>query len=96
MRVEEEPLTVKSLNSGDSFILDEGKKLVVWTGQSAHRLEKAKALDVVKALRDDRQGKAEVRFFSAESLMRGREAPNGWLKGRAWDMGLLQFCGINS
>jgi hypothetical protein len=68
VRVEEVPMTVKSLNSGDSFILDEGKKLVVWTGQSTHRLEKAKALDVVKALRDDRQGKAEVTFSQQHLL----------------------------
>lgn len=61
MRVEEVPLSVTSLNSGDSFIVDAGKKLYVWTGKSAHRSEKAKALDVVKALRDDRQGKPEVR-----------------------------------
>lgn len=57
------PLTTKSLNSGDAFVLDANNKIFVWSGKEAHRLEKAKALDVATALRDDRQGKAEVWRF---------------------------------
>lgn len=58
--MEDVPLSTQSLNSGDSFVLDLGTKLFVWSGKEAHRLEKAKALDVATALRDDRQGKPEV------------------------------------
>jgi Gelsolin repeat len=61
VRVEEKPLSTQSLNSGDSFVLDLGQKIFVWSGKEAHRLEKAKALDVATAVRDDRQGKPEVK-----------------------------------
>eukprot|EP00884_Botryococcus_braunii_P011402 jgi/Botrbrau1/20262/Bobra.31_1s0047.1 len=68
VRVEDVSLSTNSLNSGDSFVLDLGTKLFVWSGKEAHRLEKAKALDVATALRDDRQGKPELIFLDEEDV----------------------------
>ena len=39
-------LSSTSLNSGDVFVLDCGKKIYVWNGSEANRMEKAKGLDV--------------------------------------------------
>ena len=50
------PVEVASLNSGDVFILDTGKVLYQWNGKDASRQEKAKALDVTLAIKDDEHG----------------------------------------
>ncbi|KAK9823452.1 hypothetical protein WJX72_002867 [[Myrmecia] bisecta] len=60
VRVAEVPMQVSSLNSGDCFILDLGTSLYSWMGSGTHRVEKAKALEVVLALKDDRMGLPEV------------------------------------
>lgn len=55
------PLDVKSLNSGDVFILDAGRDIFQWNGQQASRVEKSKGLEVSKQIRDqERGGKAQI------------------------------------
>jgi hypothetical protein len=50
-----------SLNSGDVFILDAGLKLYQWNGKGSNKYERAKALDVVKRIKDnERGGRAEI------------------------------------
>jgi len=49
------------LNKGDVFILDAGLKLYQWNGEKSSRAERAKALEVIKQIRDEeRGGKASV------------------------------------
>ena len=49
------------MNSGDCFILDLGLTIYVWNGSGAGRLEKMKALDVARRIRDEeRGGKAKL------------------------------------
>ena len=49
------------MNSGDCFILDLGLTLYVWNGAEAGRMEKIKALDVARRIRDEeRGGKAKL------------------------------------
>ncbi len=49
------------MNHGDGFILDLGLKLWVWQGEEAGKMEKIKALEVARRIRDEeRGGRAEV------------------------------------
>jgi len=66
VRVTEVPMSRKSLNSGDVFILDAGLKLWSWQGAKASGQEKVKAASVMQALDDERGGKPE-RFVISES-----------------------------
>lgn len=45
-----------SMNHGDRFILDLGQELWVWQGEEAGRMEKIKALEVARRIRDEEQG----------------------------------------
>ena len=45
-----------SMNSGDCFILDLGLTIYVWNGASAGKMEKIKALDVARRIRDEERG----------------------------------------
>ena len=56
VRVMEVPVALASLNSGDVFILDDGKTLTQWNGKRASKQEKAKALDITLAIKDDEHG----------------------------------------
>ena len=61
VRVEEVPVEASSLNTGDVFILDKGLEIYVYEGQTANRVEKMKAGQVVKFINDDeRGGKASI------------------------------------
>ena len=54
-------LSRASLNSGDTFLLDLGRRVVVWCGRESHRGERARALEVALGIRDgDRGGAAAV------------------------------------
>eukprot|EP00004_Rigifila_ramosa_P003141 TRINITY_DN132_c0_g1_i1.p1 TRINITY_DN132_c0_g1~~TRINITY_DN132_c0_g1_i1.p1 ORF type:complete len:824 (-),score=219.57 TRINITY_DN132_c0_g1_i1:102-2516(-) len=54
-------LSAKSLNHGDVFILDKGLTIYQWNGKDAHKLEKAKGLDVTGHIKNqERGGKAKV------------------------------------
>ena len=54
-------LSWSSMNHGDGFILDLGLKLWVWQGEEAGKMEKIKALEVARRIRDEeRGGRADV------------------------------------
>jgi len=57
IRVTEVPLSWKSLNDGDVFLLDAGLNLYQWNGRTAGIYEKRKAAEVIKGLKDARNGK---------------------------------------
>eukprot|EP00727_Mastigamoeba_balamuthi_P006658 m51a1_g2612 putative villin headpiece domain containing protein (1566) ;mRNA; f:504052-510269 len=53
----------RSLNSGDCFILDPGKNTTViyqWNGRDANRIEKGKAMDLAKNIKDKERFSAKV------------------------------------
>jgi len=63
IRVTQVPLACKSLNSGDSFILDLGLEIIQWNGKEASLFEKMRAGQIVRALRDERGGKPEAYIY---------------------------------
>jgi len=67
VRVAEVALSWKSLNDGDVFLLDNGLQIWQWNGRTAGIYEKRKAQDVIKGLKDARNGKAK------HSIMDGLE-----------------------
>ncbi len=50
IRVSEVPLTHKSLNSGDVFVVDAGVELIQWNGSKSGALERAKAAALLQAI----------------------------------------------
>lgn len=56
IRVAQVDLKPDSLNSGDVFILDAGRNIYQWNGKTASNVEKTKALEVTKQLRDQERG----------------------------------------
>lgn len=61
VRVNQVDCTYKSLNEGDVFVLDNGMKIYQWNGKDSSRSERAKGLEVTKAIRDqERGGKAHI------------------------------------
>eukprot|EP01112_Ceratiomyxa_fruticulosa_P000352 TRINITY_DN1031_c0_g1_i1.p1 TRINITY_DN1031_c0_g1~~TRINITY_DN1031_c0_g1_i1.p1 ORF type:complete len:377 (+),score=77.26 TRINITY_DN1031_c0_g1_i1:270-1400(+) len=60
VKVIQVPLTYKSLNSGDNFILDAGLHIFQWNGHKSSVHEKAKAAQLTHAIRDEREGRPEV------------------------------------
>jgi len=77
IRVSQVPLSPGSLNSGDVFILDAGRNIYQWNGKGASRVEKTKALEVTKQIRDqERGGNATIAI-----LEEGKDNDNDfWLK----------------
>jgi len=61
VRVHEVELTVKSLNSGDVFILDGGVDIIQWNGAKAGVMEKAKGAEISQAIEGEREGHARNR-----------------------------------
>eukprot|EP00282_Hemiselmis_andersenii_P011265 CAMPEP_0114120768 /NCGR_PEP_ID=MMETSP0043_2-20121206/6829_1 /TAXON_ID=464988 /ORGANISM="Hemiselmis andersenii, Strain CCMP644" /LENGTH=376 /DNA_ID=CAMNT_0001213421 /DNA_START=41 /DNA_END=1168 /DNA_ORIENTATION=- len=53
-------LSVSSINSGDSFILDSGSKLFVYRGEESDGFEKMKAQEMAKKIESERHGKSKV------------------------------------
>jgi len=50
-------LSRDSLNEGDVFILDNGKDVLYqWNGRKANRIEKGKALDMLKNIKGKEKG----------------------------------------
>ncbi len=45
-----------AMNCGDVFILDLGLTIYVWNGREASRVEKIKALDVARRIKDEERG----------------------------------------
>ena len=61
VRVSEVPLSNKSLNSGDVFILDLGLSIYVFNAPGANRMERAKGTEVANQINsDERSGRAKV------------------------------------
>jgi len=68
IEVNEVPLSVQSLNSGDPFILDKGENIYIWVPPGSQLMEKSKVGQVAKAIQDERQGKAKLHFQEEEAL----------------------------
>lgn len=60
VHVSEVPSELNSLNDGDVFLLDMGTKVIQWNGISSGKFEKQKAIEVLTAIRDDRNGRVQV------------------------------------
>eukprot|EP01113_Clastostelium_recurvatum_P051185 TRINITY_DN9885_c0_g1_i1.p1 TRINITY_DN9885_c0_g1~~TRINITY_DN9885_c0_g1_i1.p1 ORF type:complete len:139 (-),score=39.88 TRINITY_DN9885_c0_g1_i1:619-1035(-) len=58
IRVTEVPLSFKSLNSGDVFILDAGVKIYQWNGSASSGMERSKAAQLSQSIEEERRGKA--------------------------------------
>jgi hypothetical protein len=56
IRVIQTELSPNSMNSGDVFILDAGRFIYQWNGKAASNVEKTKALEVTKQIRDQERG----------------------------------------
>jgi len=56
VRVLQVPLAAESMNSGDIFILDAGRTIFQWNGKGSSNLEKTKALEVTRQIRDNERG----------------------------------------
>lgn len=64
VRVTEVPIEVKSLNSGDVFVLDTGLNLYQFQGKKCGKNEKLQAGKLQRAIDDERKGKPDVFVFS--------------------------------
>eukprot|EP00039_Didymoeca_costata_P031430 m.34694 g.34694 ORF g.34694 m.34694 type:complete len:867 (+) comp8764_c0_seq1:99-2699(+) len=73
-----------SMNEGDVFILDCGEKLYQYNGKLASRVEKQKAMEAVRNIRDEeRSGKAQIMIIDQDS------AETSDLENQFWaDMGV--------
>ena len=70
VRVQQVPLSASSLNEGDVFILDLGRKIIQWNGSESSRKEKMRGMDVSRKIKDEeRGGKADF------ALIDPKEAP---------------------
>lgn len=59
-------MEAKSLNEGDVFILDQGKKIFQWNGKEANKYEKFKGLEMVNKINaDERGGKCDLVFLDS-------------------------------
>lgn len=66
VRVMQVEFKSSSMNEGDVFILDAGKKLYQWNGKNANKYEKFKALEVINKINaDERGGKAQLFFLDS-------------------------------
>ena len=54
-------LSASSMNQGDAFILDTGKFVYIWAGDSASPFEKSKATNVAFNMVNSRNGKAKLK-----------------------------------
>ncbi|KAJ3124980.1 hypothetical protein HK098_000700 [Nowakowskiella sp. JEL0407] len=65
--IREVPLSSKSLNEGDVFVLDAGLQIIQWNGSKASGIEKVKAAEFVRSLDDDRKGATVTVFEQTDS-----------------------------
>lgn len=49
-------VTWKSLNHGDAFVLDFGRKLILWKGKYSNKYENVKALEYMRKIKDKERG----------------------------------------
>lgn len=59
-RVVQIEVNASLLNSGDVFVLDANEKIFQWTGKKSNRMEKGRALDLTKRLRDERMNRLKA------------------------------------
>jgi len=76
VRIVEVPISHKSLNSGDAFILDGGLTIYSWIGKKAGVAEKQRVGQLAQAIDDERGGKP-VRHTITEGD-KGEEAKAFW------------------
>jgi gelsolin len=74
VRLREVPCTIKSVNSGDVFILDLGLTLIQFNGKASAPLERSRAAEICRAIDTERQGKPVVVVFEEGD----RDAPKEW------------------
>jgi len=76
VRLVEVPLDAKSVNSGDVFVLDLGLLIVQFNGKDSGPLERNKALEICRALDDERGQVPEVVVF--DEFSKTEEWPKEW------------------
>jgi len=64
VRVTQVPFEASSLNEGDVFILDTGLDIYEWAGQDSGVNEKKRAGIVMRAIRDEREGRPTVHKYA--------------------------------
>lgn len=81
-RVVQVPLATSELNSGDVFVLDNNEIIYQWTGKKSNRMEKGRALDLTKRLRDERMNRVKADVIIESE---GQESEDFWklLGGKA-------------
>jgi len=60
IRAFEVPVSVKSMNNGDTFILDSGLKIYIWIGEHSNAFEKSKGGALAHNIVAGRMGKAKL------------------------------------
>eukprot|EP00499_Haloplacidia_sp_CaronLabIsolate_P008058 CAMPEP_0196782858 /NCGR_PEP_ID=MMETSP1104-20130614/12172_1 /TAXON_ID=33652 /ORGANISM="Cafeteria sp., Strain Caron Lab Isolate" /LENGTH=839 /DNA_ID=CAMNT_0042153103 /DNA_START=26 /DNA_END=2545 /DNA_ORIENTATION=+ len=66
VRATQVALSVSSMNQGDVFVLDKGLVLFLWNGAEANRFEKAKGVELVVKLRNERGARPQVVFMDED------------------------------
>jgi len=67
IRVTQVPLELKSINNGDSFLVDNGLELIIWNGTASSPFERRKAQTLAQAIKDDRNGRPKVTVVDGQS-----------------------------
>jgi len=78
VRLVEVPLSAKSVNSGDVFILDLGLLLIQFNGRKSSGHERVKGAEICRALDDERSSLPEVVVF--EEYRPQEEWPKEWIE----------------
>lgn len=60
VKVTEVEKSTKSLNSGDVFILDNGKQIIQWNGKDSNGMERHKAAEVSAMVESEHSGHVSV------------------------------------
>jgi len=83
IRVTQVDLTTASLNSGDVFVLDLGLKIFQFNGAKCGPMEKQKAAQITRTLKDERKSQPQV--IVVEETDKGADADEFWkvLGGKA-------------
>jgi gelsolin len=63
VRVTQVPTELKSLNQGDTFLLDLGLELIQWNAPKAGIFEKRKGNDLIQSIKSERNGKPSSRVL---------------------------------